>query len=306
MKQYFHLQHKMLNRQIQDFGVPVVAAYIVVPVIFVLLSHFIFLKTEFAPYFFGALALGFVLRFGAEKRNDFLRTIFKRDLYFKLRMLENAISVFPFLVYLGWRGNYSVAIVVMLLALVLARFSINSNFSLVLPTPFAKKPFEFVVGFRKTFLLLLGAYVFTIVAVYVDNFGLGVFAQLVIGLVVISFYSKPENEYFVWSYSLSVKSFLRLKIRACLINFTVLSAPVILTLAVFYMEDMGLIIAFYLLSLLYLIAFVLAKYSGFPAEMSLGQGLMLGFCFVFPPLLLIVIPLFYSQSLKKLNAYLVC
>lgn len=305
MKYYFSLQYKMLNRKMIDFGLPLIAVYCIVPVIFVFLSYFLFRKTEIAPYIFGAIALGLVSRLGEVKRNDFLKGLFANPAYFKIRLLENGLVILPFMVFLTIQGFYILPLLVLLCAFSLARFTFEAGFSYTIPTPFGRKPFEFLVGFRKTFILFPVAYILCFVAIYVDNFGLGIFAMLCIGLLSISFYSKPENEYFVWSFSLSAKSFLHLKLKACLLNFTLLSSPIIGGLALSFSDQVVVMVAFYGLCLLYLVAFVLAKYSAFPREMSLSQALLIGLCVVFPPFLLIMIPLFYAQSQQKLKAILV-
>ncbi|MBK7030860.1 MAG: hypothetical protein IPH45_17355 [Bacteroidales bacterium] len=54
----------------------------------------------------------------------------------------------------------------------------NSRWNFTIPTPFSKHPFEFAVGFRKTFLAWLFAYFLTIMAISVGNFNLGVFSWL--------------------------------------------------------------------------------------------------------------------------------
>jgi len=45
MKKYFQLQVKILNRRMIDFGLPVLIGYAILPVVFVLLSNYLFEKT---------------------------------------------------------------------------------------------------------------------------------------------------------------------------------------------------------------------------------------------------------------------
>jgi len=180
----------------------------------------------------------------------------------------------------------------------------STNLYVTIPTPFNKKPFEFTVGFRKTFFIFPIAYFLTYISVSVGNFNLGVFSMLLIGLTCFSYYSKIENEYFVWNYNLSSKEFLIEKTKTCLIYFTILSLPVIITLSISFFREIDILIIFILLCYAYLTAIVLAKYSSFPNEMNMSQGILIAISFMFPPILLVFIPLFYSQSVKKLNTVL--
>lgn len=49
---------------------------------------------------------------------------------------------------------------------------------------------------------------------------------------------------------------------------------------------------------------IVAKYSAFPHEMSIPQGIFYGLSLLFPPMLLITIWVFYSQSKKRLEPLL--
>jgi hypothetical protein len=75
-------------------------------------------------------------------------------------------------------------------------------------------------------------------------------------------------------------------------------------LGISFFNQINILIVFILLSYAYLTAIIFAKYSSFPNEMSLSQVILIGLSFMFPPILLIFIPLFYSQSIKKLNTIL--
>jgi hypothetical protein len=56
-----------------------------------------------------------------------------------------------------------------------------------------------------------------------------------------------------------------------------------------------------LLGYVYLVTIILAKYSGYPNEMNLLQGILIGISLLFPPILIGIIPFFYLQSIKRLN-----
>ena len=71
MKNYFLLQFKRQNRKIIEFGLPLLVAYTVIPLVFILASNYLFLTTEFAVYIFVFIALSFVSKLSEPKKNSF-------------------------------------------------------------------------------------------------------------------------------------------------------------------------------------------------------------------------------------------
>ena len=304
MKEYFLLQFKMLNRKMIDFGLPLLIGYGLLPFVFVLLSNYLFEKTEFANYAYGLFALSFVLKLSEPKRTDFLKPIFNKHNYKKLRILENIIYCLPFTLFLVYKKQFVFSIILNLFVIITTLFNFSTNLNVTIPTPFSKKPFEFTVGFRKTFYVFPIAYFLTYISVSVGNFNLGIFSMLLIGITCFSYYSKTENEYFVWNYNLSSKEFLLEKMKTCLTYFSILSLPIIITLGISFFNQIDILIVFVFLCYAYLTTIIFAKYSSFPNEMNMSKVILIGLSFMFPPILLIFIPLFYSQSIKKLNTIL--
>jgi len=287
-----------------DFGIPLLIGYTLLPFVFILLSNYLFEKTEFANYVYGLFALSFVSKLSEPKRNDFLKSIFNKGKYKKLRILENIIYCLPFTLFLIYQKQFVFSAILNLCVIIIMLFNFSTNLDVTIPTPFSKKPFEFTVGFRKTFYVFPIAYFLTYISISVRNFNLGIFSMLLIGLTCFSYYSKIENEYFVWNYNLSSKEFLIEKTKMCLIYFTFLSLPIIVALSISFFREIDILIVFFLLCYAYLTTIIFAKYSSFPNEMNMSQGILIAISFIFPPILLIFIPLFYSQSIKKLNTIL--
>ena len=287
-----------------DFGLPVLIGYAILPVVFVLLSNYLFEKTEFANYVYGLFALIFISKLSEPKRNDFLKSIFNTYNYKKLRIVENIIYCLPFTLFLIYKKQFVFSITLNLFVICTMLFNFSTNLNAVIPTPFSKKPFEFTAGFRKSFYIFPIAYFLTYISVSVGNFNLGIFSMLLIGIICFSYYSKIENDYFVWNYNLSPKEFLIEKTKTCLLFFTFLILPIIITLGFSFISQIDILIVFILLCYAYLITIIFAKYSSFPNDMSISQGILIGLSLVFPPILILFIPLFYSQSIKKLNAIL--
>jgi hypothetical protein len=189
-------------------------------------------------------------------------------------------------------------------ALLAVMVNLTRNFNFTLPTPFYKTPFEFLLGFRKTFLLVFFAYFLTLMGILVDNFNLAVFSLLLVFLISLTFYSKPESRFYVWVYKVSARQFLFHKIRTALLHSSILALPVTISLLAVYKEFWWAILAVQVLGYLYLSCVMLAKYLNFPEEINLPQSIMLGIGLGIPPFLLWLIPFFYAKSLKKLKEVL--
>ena len=242
-----------------DFGMPLFIGYTVLPLVFIFFSNYLFEKTEFANYAYGLLALSFVSKLSEPKRNDFLKSIFNANDYKTLRILENIIYCLPFTLFLVYQKQLAFSGILNLIVITVALFNFRSKFNATIPTPFGKKPFEFSVGFRRTFYVFPIAYFLTYISISVGNFNLGVFSMLLIGVTCFSYYSKLENEYFIWNYNLSSKEFLKEKTKTCLLFFTFLSLPIIMALGISFFKEIDVLIAFLLLCYAYLTAIIFAK-----------------------------------------------
>ena len=301
MKEYFQLQFKMTNRKLIDFGLNPIIGYILLLIGFIGFSYYLFSKTEFAEYAFILIALSFVSKLSETKRNDFLKYCFRVTEYRKLRLIENFIIILPFITFLVFKELFLLVVILAILTSLMALLNFKSTFNYTIPTPFYKKPFEFTVGFRSTFYLFFFAYFLTFMAIYAGNFNLGIFALLVVFLVSLSFYSKPENEYYIWSFITTSKGFLFEKIKTGLVHSTVLSIPILTVLGIFFLSEITTLLIFQLLGYIYLVTIILAKYAAYPNAMNLPQGILIGISLIFPPILIGIIPFFYLQSTRRLN-----
>jgi hypothetical protein len=144
----------------------------------------------------------------------------------------------------------------------------------------------------------------TVIAINVDNLNLGIFSMILIFLTSMSFYSKSEHEYYVWIYADVPKSFLKKKLWIATKSASLLVAPVLIILLIYYPMDFKVIGIFFLLGLMFLWTIILGKYATFPRDMNMPEGLIMALSIYFPPLLLIVIPFFYNKSINKLNVLL--
>ena len=158
MKEYFNLQLVMTNRKIKEAGIIPALGYLLGLLVFVLVSEYIFHKTEFAKYLLILACFSFQFKLTEKGRMDFLLSTFGDKSKNKIRLLENLIISFPFVLFLVYKSLFLEAIILLFCSITIALLSFHFNFNFTIPTPFSKKPFEFSVGFRKSFLLLAVRY----------------------------------------------------------------------------------------------------------------------------------------------------
>lgn len=304
MKTYFKLQYIMINRKLSDLGMHPMIGYLLLLLVFIGLSAYLFYKITFAHYAYILIALFFTSKLSDARRSDFLKNCFGNERYRKVRILENLIIILPFVLFLTYKQLFYSTAILITMTVLIALLKFKITYSITIPTPFYKKPFEFTVGFRNTFFLFFLAYGLTIVSVMVDNFNLGVFSLMFVFLTILCYYLKPENEYFVWSYNFTPVRFLIEKIKTALLFSSYLYLPTLFILSLFYFEHIVVLLIFTLLGYLYLIMVILAKYAAYPNEMGLAQAVIVGLTVTFPPMLVVVIPFFANQSIGKLKAFL--
>jgi hypothetical protein len=295
----------MTNRKVKDLGIHPVLGFLLIALCFLGISLFLFYKTDFAAYIYILISLSFTASLSESNRNDFLKLNFSSLQYKWIRTVENLISSIPFLLFLIYKLQFLNALILIVTSILLGLNSIHSTLNITIPTPFYKKPFEFTVGFRNTFYLFILSYVLTFIAISVDNFNLGIFALLLIFLIVFSFYSKQEEAFFVWNYAMTPSQFILEKIKTAILFSSLLSLPIVVALSYFYYVNILAIIAFYCLCILFLITVITAKYAAYPREINLPEGIIFALCISFPPLLLFFTPFFYYRAKHRIQNYLI-
>lgn len=294
----------MTNRQLRDNGFNPLLAFGLLLAVFALFSVYLFYKTPYAAYIYLLISLFFTGQLSETKRNEWLEYCFKKADYKKLRITENSLAALPFLLFLLIKGFFWSALFLGPLSVLLAIVRLKTTLHFTLPTPFYKRPFEFTVGFRNTFFLFPAAYLLTIIAIVAGNFNLGIFSLLLVFFTVMTYFTKVDPDYYVWIYNLSPGCLLWTKVRMALVFATLLCLPVILTLGIFFYAEVLFLLLFLLLGYTYLAGMVLGKYASFPDRLSLPKSILLGLCMAFPLCLPILIPIFYKQSVSRLNILL--
>ena len=216
IEHYFQLQFRMLNRSIRDFGLHPAVAYIFAVLGFVVISYLLFYKVSFAEYIFPFFALASMYKLCNEDRNHWLAMNLVNH-FRKIRFLENLIIALPFLIFMLVKASYFGIIILCLGMAILTFYTSKEINNVAIPTPFSSRPFEFLVGFRRTFIMFIIAYFLCGMAIYVDNYALGLFSVIVPFWISISFYNNQERIYLVWMNSSNAKIFLSEKLKTALL-----------------------------------------------------------------------------------------
>lgn len=304
MLTYFTLKYKILNRKLTDFGLPPLLGYLLLLFAFLFLTERLFTVSQYASLIYCAAAIFMIVSFYKKENIDFLKINFNTKHFYYVRVIENLIVCLAFIIVLIYKQLYWETIVLFALSVIFAFFEINKSFNKIIPVPFLKEPFEFIVGFRKRFYIIVLAYLFSFISVGVTNFNLGIFALLLCFLTFMGFYNDIEDQFYVWSFHSKPKDFLIAKVKTGIKQSTILSMPMIILLSIRFYTEILIIITFLLIYYTYLVCFIIAKYSNFPKKIELPQALLLGISFLFPPILFLLIPFFYKSSLKKLTLIL--
>jgi len=305
IRYYFTLQNKIIKRHLIDWGITPVIAWPLAIMAFIAFSYYLFEKLDWASEIYSLFGLSVLSGLGATKRNEFMRSFLSIHDFYLTRLMENIIVLFPFVVFQLLKSEWLYAALISGISIFMSR--INSGFytSKPIPTPFSKSPFEFPVGFRKTAPLIFLSYSLTIIGLKVDNFNLAAFSLGLVFFITLSYYSFLEKPEYIWIYSHNPKTFLISKIKLALFNALFTTIPILLLLSIFESANLFPVILIFVIGELFIVTIILSKYTAYPREMNIPNGILLGLSLLFPPLLLALIPFFYNQSVTSLKKVLI-
>lgn len=296
MEYYFSLQYTRLKRWSEEIGVNPILGITISLFLFLFISKLLFLRTDLAKWIYPLLAISILINMSNKEHNRQLKIIYNQKKHNIIRIIENGIVALPFLLYLLYEKEFIMVLILSFAAILLAIISISNNFQRTIPTPFSKWPFESIIGFRKLFLLFGLLYFLIFKAIQVGNYNLGMVSYGALYFVFMAGYFKPEPKYFVWIFNDIPNGFFKRKIRDVFICSSILTIPALISLIFFLPQNFMIPIAISLVGFIFLISMIFAKYSAYPREMNLPQGILFALSLWFPPMLLFVIPLFYKRS----------
>lgn len=304
MQAYFSLQVCLIKRHLRALGITPWVAAVLLPLLFFVGGLLLLDRTDYAAYAIAFFGLSALTQLGGKERNYFLRIQFPRKTYWLLRLVENGICLLPFVILLLVKGFWALALVqagVGVAMIVLTGDGLNKW---VLPTPFSRQPFEFAVGVRKSWPLIIIASFLLLMGVRVANFELALFAYFLVVFTAMGFYGKPEPGFFVWIHHFTPRDFLRRKMFLAVRNLLVLTLPFFLTLGLFFPEHYGLILLALMLGTGYILMMVVAKYMAYPDDLTVPQVFLIALGIFLPPVLLFLIPHYYRRASNRLHLFL--
>jgi len=122
--------------------------------------------------------------------------------------------------------------------------------------------------------------------------------------VCSSYYMKPDPDFYIWIHAMNSREFLQHKITIAIKYSFMLTTPILLVLAVFYLDQIHITLIFMILGWLYLIMYLLMKYSFRNLEMGMFHLIIGLLCLLFPPIMIIAIPYFYYKAINNLDLLL--
>lgn len=268
---------------------------------FVGISALLFMKSEYASLIYVPMGLAAIGNLSALRRSEFLMLCFGDQNFRKIRLAENFLAAIPFIAVLCFNQSYAEAGVMVVISGCMALWQFRSTMSFTIPTPFGKNPFEFVVGIRNTWYLIPGCYLLSGVALYSENFNVGMGSVLLLFAIQLSYYTKPENEFYVWFFQASPRKFLLGKIKTAILHSGLLVLPAALITCYAFPNYIHFIVLTFPLGWSFLTFMIVSKYVTFPDELNITQGIMLVICVWFPPLLLVLIPYLFRKAEDRLS-----
>jgi len=304
LRYYLTLQFTRLQRRLRELGVHPVLGITLGVLVFGLLSKYLFYQVAAAKWMYTLAALYIILSLGDSQRVRPLKTLFNKAEYLKLRLFENVALAIPFVCYLVYEAEFWLALGLAVSAMLMIFLGGLGAIGNVIPTPFGKTPFENIIGFRKSFLLIGVIYFVLVKAIQVGNFNLSVACLGAVFFLMISFQMKPEPLHFVWIFSCDETTFLKRKLITAASCATLLAAPALLVLGIVFPGQIILSLLVFFVGQFFLLSMVLAKYSAYPNEMNVPQGILYALSLWFPPMLLVVCVLFYRKAKRNLKPIL--
>lgn len=299
--EYFRLQMRRIHRMVVDMGLHPMLNYSVIAALYLGFSAALFSQNPKALISYTLLAIFVTSIWNDARREDFLKSTFARRDYYLIRCVENLVTVFPFVLALCVSGNYLPAMGVLAMAMMMAISSFKVKWQIVIPTPFYRHPFEFIIGFRWSFVLFGLGYFLTYISIVHQNFGIGVFVIIAFSCLCSLYHSSAEDWQYIWIFAYPAHKFLLYKSLIATAYTLLLCLPVLMALIFAFPERLLSLMAFQALGLLILYLGVASKYTSYPGSMNMKNALLMLFSFIIPPMLLFTVPFFYIQAKQQLK-----
>ena len=295
---YFELQGLRLKRWAREVGVHPLIACCLLLMVFAVGSVLLLTNLSYGSWIYALVA---VYLSSTTQYTALPRLLFSRAHFHVIRLLSSLMLVLPFVVVLFLNQSYLEGLVVILAGPLGALLTMPSGEALVIPTPFYRHPFEFIAGFRNSWAALSLVYGVSVMALWVGNLNLGLFAMAAVCLITLGYYTKPEPETYLSIFAMTSGQFLRYKVRLAILQTYLLVCPLALALCEGFWQHWLVIVLLFAAGPVLPVIGLLQKYAYFPKSAALLSALLLSFCIALPPLLLLLLPYLAHKALVNLR-----
>ncbi|PVH25450.1 hypothetical protein [Sphingobacterium corticibacter] len=304
MNFYCRLQFRSLKRSLEEAGLHIAAAC----VLLVLGYAGLFYAAKQSPTVASLILLfvqySLVQHLNDQDRRDFLKQLFPSRSFTRLLLYENTLVTLPLALVAVYSSAWLAVLGLIILPVVYYHLATWHISTASMPTPFSRKPFEFIILFRRWWFVFVILHMLLGIALYVGNENLAfilLFVQIILSLQA---YDVVEDELLVWNYSLSPQAFLQHKVTRGILHCLLLSAPMLFALLIAYPENVLIIALIVIVGLLLLLLSILMKYSSYPRRPGLMEILLTISAVVTMILIPYLYYYFYKKSIHQFQKYL--
>lgn len=293
----------LFGRRIRNFGLHPIFGFLLLSIILFVLPAFLLESQKYyAPLYFCSGLISFI-PLNKKERCDFLKNCHLKKYYYLTRCVENIIVSLPYMIIFIIHQKYIYAFSIFVFA-ILTLFLSLKRISIIIPTPLSKSSFEYILGFRCSFVLIFGLYFICFKAAVYQNIALGLISLIFLFVIFMGYFFYAEPDYYVWIYKLSPRDFLNRKTNYMLRNTLILTSLPASLLCISFPQDILLVLYFFVHGLCSLMCSILLKYYKYPAPMNVGEALLLTFTITCPLFPLVLWFALRKKTIKKLSDYL--
>lgn len=303
MKYYFKLQYRRSVRFFEERGFSPILSFLLLGAVFAGGTYLLTARTVYAGWVILLVQLFILIPLNRVDRFGHLKILFKTGQIFKIRMIENFLLSFPFFISLLFVDGKLILVSWSVLLFITVR-PLRIKIFRSIPTPFKNYPVILPSGFRRLFVLHFLLILFGVFAIVIGNYNLALFTIVGQWIVLVGYYHKSEPVEYVWIYSLNPSRFLKKQMKDGWIGASIIILPLLIFLILTNMEAWYLPIVIFILGILNLTNLILLKYTDFPDETALSNGVIASLGVLLPPLLIFMLPYFYRKAKTNLKQVL--
>lgn len=243
-------------------GIPLTA------LVHVVLSALLYDKAPYADWIYAAVAMGTVTELQNDKTNNVLRQMLTKQLFFKVKLLENVMILLPFIIIMAYYQSWLPLLSVLLLIIPYSYSSKKLPKPQIrsLATPYKGYAYEGNFAFRAMFVAYIIYVGLLVVGSLVQNPYVLFIPFFILLYCLQAAYGELESPIYIWTYRMSAGKFLRQKLYTLLRNYIITFLPFLLLGVVIYNEEWQMFLFSFCIGLLSIIGSLFIKYHFYPSR----------------------------------------